>query len=221
MIGRLGVMSGERVRGDGESTRDVFLASRILSVGFWCSRLPVGDQIVPSAGQLGLTDTVPVGKGRLHQGPGLDDYAKTFSSLLLAEIDKRNLNPLKQMRVIEQLRPVVVRENLSALVAEVPSASALQVLRRLGSIFTSVVASGIENEEGLLGWSLQKVVQAGGEKRLLYVKRNKAISLGNATSKVGIESEFIMAQLQRQADVHQDESCPPNKRYALMDANKK
>ncbi|GJS77287.1 hypothetical protein Tco_0727168 [Tanacetum coccineum] len=33
--------------------------------------------------------------------------------------------------------------------------------------------------------------------------------------------EFIMAQPQRQADVHQDELYPPNKRYALMDANKK
>ncbi|GJT44880.1 hypothetical protein Tco_0953595 [Tanacetum coccineum] len=41
---------------------------------------------------------------RLHQGPGLDDHARTFNSLLLAEIDKRNLNILKQMRVIEQLR---------------------------------------------------------------------------------------------------------------------
>ncbi|GKB34722.1 hypothetical protein Tco_0879664 [Tanacetum coccineum] len=41
---------------------------------------------------------------RLHQGPGLDDHARTFSSLLLAEINMRNLNPLKQMRVIEQLR---------------------------------------------------------------------------------------------------------------------
>ncbi|GJZ86886.1 hypothetical protein Tco_0658496 [Tanacetum coccineum] len=41
---------------------------------------------------------------RLHQGPGLDDHARTFSSFLLAEIDKRTLNPLKQMRVIEQLR---------------------------------------------------------------------------------------------------------------------
>ncbi|GJR27730.1 hypothetical protein Tco_1103962 [Tanacetum coccineum] len=30
-----------------------------------------------------------------------------------------------------------------------------------------------------------------------------------------------MAQPQRQADVHQDELCPPNKRYAFMDANKK
>ncbi|GJW98969.1 hypothetical protein Tco_0180777 [Tanacetum coccineum] len=34
----------------------------------------------------------------------LDDHARTFSSLLLAEVDKRNLNLLKQMRVIEQLR---------------------------------------------------------------------------------------------------------------------
>ncbi|GKA72344.1 hypothetical protein Tco_0778560 [Tanacetum coccineum] len=33
--------------------------------------------------------------------------------------------------------------------------------------------------------------------------------------------EIIMAQLQGQADVHQDELCPLNKRYALMDANKK
>ncbi|GJS82757.1 hypothetical protein Tco_0749298 [Tanacetum coccineum] len=30
-----------------------------------------------------------------------------------------------------------------------------------------------------------------------------------------------MAQPQRLAEVHQDELCPPNKRYALMDANKK
>ncbi|GJY74145.1 hypothetical protein Tco_0478576 [Tanacetum coccineum] len=38
---------------------------------------------------------------RLNQGRGFDDHARTFSSLLLAEIDKRNLNPLKQMRVVE------------------------------------------------------------------------------------------------------------------------
>ncbi|GJT59396.1 hypothetical protein Tco_1002929 [Tanacetum coccineum] len=41
---------------------------------------------------------------RLHQGPRLDEHDRTFNSLLLAEIDKRNLNLLKQMRVIEQLR---------------------------------------------------------------------------------------------------------------------
>ncbi|GJR78834.1 hypothetical protein Tco_0149619 [Tanacetum coccineum] len=41
---------------------------------------------------------------RRHQGTGLDDHARTFNSFLLVEADKRNLNPLKQMRVIEQLR---------------------------------------------------------------------------------------------------------------------
>ncbi|GKC54013.1 hypothetical protein Tco_1076758 [Tanacetum coccineum] len=43
-------------------------------------------------------------KKDFYQGPGLDDHARTFSSLLLSKIDKRNLNPHKQMRVIEQLR---------------------------------------------------------------------------------------------------------------------
>ncbi|GKC43591.1 hypothetical protein Tco_1061313 [Tanacetum coccineum] len=42
------------------------------------------------------------------------------------------------------------------------------------------VCSGTETKEGVL-----KVYKAG--KRLLYIKRNKAISLGNVTSKVGIE----------------------------------
>ncbi|GJT05225.1 hypothetical protein Tco_0839687 [Tanacetum coccineum] len=41
---------------------------------------------------------------RRHQGPRLDDQARTFSSIMLAEVDKRNLNPLKQTRVIEKLR---------------------------------------------------------------------------------------------------------------------
>nr|GEW64745.1 RNA-directed DNA polymerase, eukaryota, reverse transcriptase zinc-binding domain protein [Tanacetum cinerariifolium] len=44
---------------------------------------------------------------RLHQGPGLDDHARTFSSFLLAEVDKRNLNPLKQMRTINPLLPIL------------------------------------------------------------------------------------------------------------------
>ncbi|GJR20463.1 integrase, catalytic region, zinc finger, CCHC-type containing protein [Tanacetum coccineum] len=57
----------------------------------------------------------------------------------------------------------------------IPSASALQVLRRLGSIFTSVYSA--------------KVYKVG--KRLLYVKRNKAISLGKGASKVGIEVQQL------------------------------
>ncbi|GJY80350.1 hypothetical protein Tco_0493101 [Tanacetum coccineum] len=41
---------------------------------------------------------------RLHKGLRMDDFARTFSSLLVAEVDKRNLNPNKQMKLIEQLR---------------------------------------------------------------------------------------------------------------------
>ncbi|GJT92537.1 hypothetical protein Tco_1081382 [Tanacetum coccineum] len=43
-------------------------------------------------------------KIQCHQGPRLDDHARTISSLLFTEVDKRNLNPLKQMRTFEQLR---------------------------------------------------------------------------------------------------------------------
>ncbi|GJX09918.1 hypothetical protein Tco_0199777 [Tanacetum coccineum] len=38
---------------------------------------------------------------RLHQGIGLNDHARTFSSFMLTEVDKRNLNLLKHMRSIE------------------------------------------------------------------------------------------------------------------------
>ncbi|GKB22662.1 hypothetical protein Tco_0862063 [Tanacetum coccineum] len=44
---------------------------------------------------------------RLHQEPRMDDLARTFSSLLVAEVDKRNLNPNKQMRLIEKLRQLL------------------------------------------------------------------------------------------------------------------
>ncbi|GJY53833.1 hypothetical protein Tco_0445497 [Tanacetum coccineum] len=38
---------------------------------------------------------------------------------------------------------------------------------------------------------------------------------------IGYTALIIIAQPQHQADVHQDELCPPNRRYALMDVNKK
>nr|GEW97100.1 hypothetical protein [Tanacetum cinerariifolium] len=41
---------------------------------------------------------------RLHKGLGLTNLVRIFSSYLLVEIDKRNLNLIKQMKVIEQLR---------------------------------------------------------------------------------------------------------------------
>ncbi|GJU28179.1 zinc finger, CCHC-type containing protein [Tanacetum coccineum] len=49
---------------------------------------------------------------RNHQGPGLDDHARTFNSLLLTESDKRNLNLLKQMRTIKQLSGSETEEGL-------------------------------------------------------------------------------------------------------------
>ncbi|GJR18820.1 retrovirus-related pol polyprotein from transposon TNT 1-94 [Tanacetum coccineum] len=46
--------------------------------------------------------------------------------------------------------------------------------------------------------------------------------LGNLFTKALRKERFIiMAQRQQAADVHPDELCPPNKRYDLMDANKK
>ncbi|GJS24699.1 hypothetical protein Tco_0453331 [Tanacetum coccineum] len=114
-------------------------------------------------------------------GPGLDDHARTFSSLLLAEIDKRNLNPLKQIRTIEQLRHFTQAEVFQF--EKLSSASALQALRRLGSIFTSVYAADQNLKKAY------KVYKAG--KRLLYVKSNKAISLGVTNSKVGIEVQQL------------------------------
>ncbi|GJT67219.1 putative reverse transcriptase domain-containing protein [Tanacetum coccineum] len=65
----------------------------------------------------------------------------------------------------------------------VSSASALQALRRLGSIFTSVYAADQKLKKAY------KVYKAG--KRLLYVKRNKAISFRKGTSKVGIEVQQL------------------------------
>ncbi|GJR37789.1 hypothetical protein Tco_1213473 [Tanacetum coccineum] len=58
---------------------------------------------------------------------GLDDHARTFSSLLLAKIDKRNLNPLKQMRVIEQGENSAKRQKTSEYEAYVTGESSGQV----------------------------------------------------------------------------------------------
>ncbi|GJV56861.1 hypothetical protein Tco_1457866 [Tanacetum coccineum] len=100
---------------------------------------------------------------RLHQGPGIDDHAKTFNSFLLAEVDKRNLNPLKQIRVIEQLRYIEDQDHLH---------------------FS--LCGGTETEDKTLE---RASVQLG--KRLHYAKRNKAIYLGNVASKVDIEVQQL------------------------------
>ncbi|GKB56662.1 hypothetical protein Tco_0912848 [Tanacetum coccineum] len=51
--------------------------------------------------------------------------------------------------------------------------------------------------------------------------KTKQIDIRYHFIKEHVEKVIIMAQQQHAADVHPDELCPPNKRYDLMDANKK
>ncbi|GJQ94114.1 retrovirus-related pol polyprotein from transposon TNT 1-94 [Tanacetum coccineum] len=51
--------------------------------------------------------------------------------------------------------------------------------------------------------------------------KTKHIDIRYHFIKEHVERVIIMAQQQHAADVHTDELCPPNKRYDLMDANKK
>ncbi|GKA63171.1 hypothetical protein Tco_0762777 [Tanacetum coccineum] len=51
--------------------------------------------------------------------------------------------------------------------------------------------------------------------------KTKHIDIRYYFIKEHVEKVIIMAQQQHAADVHPDELCPPNKRYDLMDANKK
>ncbi|GJV62194.1 retrovirus-related pol polyprotein from transposon TNT 1-94 [Tanacetum coccineum] len=51
--------------------------------------------------------------------------------------------------------------------------------------------------------------------------KTKHIDIRYHFIKEHVEKVIIMAQQQHAADVHPDELCPPNKRYDLMDANKK
>ncbi|GJU51810.1 hypothetical protein Tco_1221365 [Tanacetum coccineum] len=74
---------------------DYFRANKRLKSSVQCEDHPTGTV---------LNEPVLEIFFRLHQGPELNDHARTFSALLLAEVDKRNLNPLKKMRPIEQLR---------------------------------------------------------------------------------------------------------------------
>ncbi|GKC89126.1 hypothetical protein Tco_1149775 [Tanacetum coccineum] len=107
---------------------------------------------------------------RLHQGPGINDLARTFGTFLVAKVEKRNLNPNKQMRLIEQ--PKQYSEPLSLSVdlnikypkyslAEDCLASVLQALRRSSSTFTSVYVAVQKLKMALarasvqLGWQCQ------------------------------------------------------------------
>ncbi|GJU02855.1 hypothetical protein Tco_1113193 [Tanacetum coccineum] len=83
----------------------------------------------------------------------------------------------------------------------------------------------VEDNIGLLKTSIIEIQKVIHTVKIDKVKQIVDVeSSGKSADEIDKETvsfEFIMAQPQRQADVHQDEFCPPNKRYALMDANKK
>nr|GEV20593.1 retrovirus-related Pol polyprotein from transposon TNT 1-94 [Tanacetum cinerariifolium] len=117
--------------------------------------------------------------GDLKEIPNkLEDFTKTITSLTSQVVELKNLaNKRLKSSVQYKDHPagIVLNELVLAL--------ALQVLRRLGSIFTSVYAAEQKLKKDY------KVYKA--RKGLLYVKRNKAISLGMITSKVGIEVQQL------------------------------
>nr|GEZ42032.1 hypothetical protein [Tanacetum cinerariifolium] len=128
---------------------------------------------------------------RLHQGPGLADHARTFSSLLLAEVDKRNLNPLKQIFV---RRSCFAHSNRERLLRSIPEPFSLSLVLNIKSLKYSQSEVQLESLKKVqlqfFRRLKQKVSLLKGlqdEKKVLYVKRNKAISLGIMTSKVGIK----------------------------------
>ncbi|GKD24698.1 hypothetical protein Tco_1230912 [Tanacetum coccineum] len=109
--------------------------------------------------------------------------------------------PNKKVKANKRLKSSVHYKDYptSTVLNEPILASALQVLRRLKSIFTSVYAvvqklkkdSWKELQFSLLNNSKLNVKVYKAGKRLLYVKRNKAISLEKTTSKVGIEVQQL------------------------------
>ncbi|GJS05531.1 hypothetical protein Tco_0322039 [Tanacetum coccineum] len=115
---------------------------------------------VPSAGQSaaspakGEKNTKEVGtnlKDELIDLLGKDVITQYYIKKLLfdkyyGKMLKRKKNPkITNCEVLTKKGPITLKiyreDGLSASVAEVPSASALQVLRRLGSIFTSMYAA--------------------------------------------------------------------------------
>ncbi|GKC68566.1 hypothetical protein Tco_1101164, partial [Tanacetum coccineum] len=88
---------------------------------------------------------------------------------------------------------------------------------KIGKYLHFSVCSGIETEEGLLE---RASVQLG--KGLLYVKRNKAISLENVTSRVGIEVHQLSLKdctwkVNESVNMRFDETPPPSKTSPLVD----
>ncbi|GKA63762.1 hypothetical protein Tco_0763368 [Tanacetum coccineum] len=74
----------------------------------------------------------------------------------------------------------------------------------------------------LIGWDVALQDNPTESKRLIVPNDRRAyVPNSQSTRHCFCYFLIIMAQQQHAADVHPDELCPPNKRYDLMDANKK
>ncbi|GKC88969.1 hypothetical protein Tco_1149618 [Tanacetum coccineum] len=125
------------------------------------------EKSVLSAGQ---PTTSPV-EGEKNTNPTTEDTDTTNL--------QNELIDLLDIDVVEKYHNKKLLYNTYSCVAKGSSALALQALRRLGSIFTLVYAADQKLKKAY------KVYKAG--KRLLLDIRNKAISLGMTTTKVGID----------------------------------
>ncbi|GJX70012.1 hypothetical protein Tco_0307183 [Tanacetum coccineum] len=100
---------------------------------------------------------------RLHQGPGQDDHARTFSSFLLEEIVGSGPKPFSLLIDLNIKYPKykLAEDKFNFSQLKTSSASVLQVLRRSSNIFTSVylvvqkLKKALARASVQLGWQFQ------------------------------------------------------------------
>ncbi|GJY55589.1 hypothetical protein Tco_0454704 [Tanacetum coccineum] len=125
---------------------------------------------------------------RLHQGPGLDDHARTFSSFLLVEGEIVRSVPDPFSFLVD----LNIKSPKYKLVEDKFSFISLKTIQL--QLFSLVDNSKLNDVDLLLEakmkcFSFRRFTRQ--EKRLLYIKRNKTNLLGKDTSKVGIEVQLL------------------------------
>ncbi|GKA61765.1 hypothetical protein Tco_0761284 [Tanacetum coccineum] len=131
-------------------------------------------------------------KTRLDQLTQTEQELKIDLNKPLKEQDP--LNELNELANKKRKRTSDLKDHSRGrLLGSVPEPFSLSVLRRLGSIFTSVYAAVQKLKKD--SWKeLQFSLVYKEGKGLLCVKRNKATSLGNVTSRVGIEVNKLLEE---------------------------
>ncbi|GJW08219.1 hypothetical protein Tco_1570642 [Tanacetum coccineum] len=182
------------------------------------SNLEAGDPSVSLADKgIKAMSLEEVEKESTNSGSNDDDETHVIGSIKLEEDAKaeaaKQEGEIRKAKLVDQLGPEVVniankrlkssiqyKDHPAGTVLNEPVlVSALQVLRRLGSIFTSVYDAVYKTGKRLLYVKRNKAISLGkgkvykAGKRFLDVKRNKAISLGKGSSKVADKDEGLHA----------------------------